>query len=724
MSWHPKIIKDLLAGQYELVVQFYEQRIQSEPDILSHYWYLGLAYLLTDQEEEAQATWLFAIAQDNSHVQESSANPNLLDILENEAQRQEQLQHAQMHCLIRHHIRALAPDCLDNLIRLVKVSIEVQNFDPLLLQEWQLFQWLESAAFEEVDVTLLMRVLMQTMDYPSSEVMRFAQCCLPFIETSPHWVTVLLNAAIKVGDDYEQSHYAADLAEMCYKVAPDNIDVLRHLSRYSSNIGHYSRALEIAQKFYDQAPTLALKFISNYQVLRILTYSGSWLNIKPVIQHHKNLLQEVLALEASQIDWDLKHALIPAIGFLSYLQDNLAENRQFHHQLSHIFQQDLPRLCKDNSQLIRTLTLTQKPLKIGYIAHTFRCHSVGWLCRWLFQHHDRSQFQIVIYFVNQSLKDDFFQTWFQDSVDAVRFCGISAEEIANQIHQDEIDILVDLDSVSLNVTYEVMARKPAPIQVTWLGWDATGLSTVDYFIADPYVLPENAPEFYQENILRLPQTYLAVDGFEVGIPTLNRQDLNIPSNAVIYLSAQTGAKRHPNTIQLQMNILKAVPNSYFLIKGIADEVTLQKLFFHLATEEGVAVDRLRFLPRDPNEYVHRANLTIADVVLDTYPYNGATTTLETLWMEIPIVTRVGEQFSARNSYTFLVNAGITEGIAWTDEEYVHWGVRLGQDETLRQKITWKLRQAKSKAPLWNAKQFTLEMETAYRQMWENYIEKS
>lgn len=123
----------------------------------------------------------------------------------------------------------------------------------------------------------------------------------------------------------------------------------------------------------------------------------------------------------------------------------------------------------------------------------------------------------------------------------------------------------------------------------------------------------------------------------------------------------------------------------------------------------------------PTEAIHRANLQIADVVLDTYPYNGATTTLETLWMEIPLVTRVGEQFAARNSYTFMMNAGITEGIAWSDEEYIEWGIKLGTDENLRKKVRWKLRQSKKTSPLWNGKQFAREMEKAYQQMWKIYV---
>ncbi|MGA9383363.1 MAG: O-linked N-acetylglucosamine transferase, SPINDLY family protein, partial [Phormidium sp.] len=167
-----------------------------------------------------------------------------------------------------------------------------------------------------------------------------------------------------------------------------------------------------------------------------------------------------------------------------------------------------------------------------------------------------------------------------------------------------------------------------------------------------------------------------------------------------------------------------VENSYFLIKGTADEESIKSFFIQIAESEGVSEERLRFLPDVPFEEIHRANLGIADIVLDTYPYNGATTTLETLWMGIPLVTKVGEQFASRNSYTMMMNVGVTEGIAWTDEEYVEWGVRLGKDAGLRQKIAWQLKQSRQTSPLWNGEKFTREMEKAYQQMWLKYCSES
>jgi predicted O-linked N-acetylglucosamine transferase (SPINDLY family) len=432
-------------------------------------------------------------------------------------------------------------------------------------------------------------------------------------------------------------------------------------------------------------------------------------------------LQEIIALNPKLINPILRDYVHSLVGPLMYLQDEPLVYRQLQNKLSSLSQSYLldsllSSRVKENFNLHYP-----RALKIGYIAHTLKKHSVGWLSRWLLYYHNREQFQIYLYLINQQ-EDDITQTWFREKADFVYNLPHFPPKIAAQIEQDEIDILIDLDSLSHAVTCHVMALKVAPVQVTWLGFDASGLPAIDYFIADRYVLPDNAQEYYQETIWRLPQTYLAVDGFEVAVPTLKRDDLGISKDDIIYLTVQTGQKRHPDTIHLQMQILQAVPNSYLLIKGKGDQPVIQQLFKTIAEEYQISLDRLKFLENSPSEEIHRANLSIADVVLDTYPYNGATTTLETLWMEIPIVTKVGKQFAARNSYTFMTNAGLTEGIAWTDEEYVNWGVRLGTDEQLRQQISWKLLQSKRTSPLWNAKQFTKEMEKAYQQMWLKYLE--
>jgi len=291
---------------------------------------------------------------------------------------------------------------------------------------------------------------------------------------------------------------------------------------------------------------------------------------------------------------------------------------------------------------------------------------VGWLSRWLFHYHNRDKFEIYTYFVNQAA-DEITEKWFINNSDYSYNLPAKIEQITAQIRQDNLDILVDIDSLTNNTTYLVMALKPAPIQVTWLGLDASGIPAIDYFIADNYVLPENAQEIYSEKIIRLPNSYLSVDGFEVGVPTRRRTDLNIPDDAIIYLTVQSGLKRTLNMICLQLQILQQVPNSYLLIKGFADKETIRELFLKSADELGISQDRLRFLP-----------------------------------------------------YTFMKNAGISQGIAWSDEEYVQWGIKLGLDQNLREEIRYQLRQSRHISPLWNGKKFTLDMEKAYEQIWQNH----
>ncbi|MBF2079513.1 MAG: hypothetical protein IGR76_13605, partial [Synechococcales cyanobacterium T60_A2020_003] len=409
--------------------------------------------------------------------------------------------------------------------------------------------------------------------------------------------------------------------------------------------------------------------------------------------------------------------LINAGLLVLYFEDAPAQFRPTRNAIAQAAQLHMESLLPN--MVRRQMVPSTRPLKIGYLASTLYRHSVGWLSRWLFKYHNRDRVEVHLYsttpasdFVQQALRAEYGD----------RFHDVPANigAIANQIADDEIDILVELDSLTSLGNCSVVTLKPAPIQVSWLGFDASGIPAIDYYIADSYVLPDDADSYYHEKIWRLPQTYIAVDGFEVYTPTLRRQDLAIPDDAIVYLSSQAGLKRNSHHTRTQLHILNEVPNSYFLIKSFsANPEALSSFFYQLADEVGVASDRLRFLPDFPSEFTYRANLQLADVVLDTYPYNGATTTLEALWMGLPIVTRVGEQFAARNSYTMMMNAGITEGIAWSDEEYVEWGIRMGQDENLRRDVYWKLRKSRHTAPLWNAKQFAREMEAAYEQMWRN-----
>ncbi|NEP81749.1 MAG: tetratricopeptide repeat protein [Okeania sp. SIO3B3] len=730
-EWEEEAKQYLIKGNYSKARTLYEQAIATEPENKSHYWNLGLMLLLQGEEEEAQTTWLLAMAEGEPEqldfwVQE------LIQVLETEADRRVTIADYSVAWAIRHHIRELNPTDINNLLQLIDLSIETELYTGDELTELGIIEILESDSALEIDQELLLHVLQKILNYaafvPSS--FEFTKVCATHIKEPLKFVDILIPFVYEMIYSSTQASLAIRFCEIGLSIAPKNPEIVRAMAGFYLDISEYTKGIEYAKLRYSLTEEMIDKAYDNHVIIKaIMNAGGYWEELHSLIDRQKQILKSLIEEQPSGLGGSPSILrLYNSTFFFPYYQDNPQTNIKLRQQIAKVCQSNIDvgyetvieryRQAKSPQRKIKKAA---KPLKIGYLSHCLRRHSVGWLTRGLFQHYDPERFEFYVYML-ASKQEDPLNKWYIERSTKAEVYGLAGVEVAEKIYEDGIDILVELDSITLNVTCGIMALKPAPVQATWLGWDASEIPTIDYYIADPYVLPENADDYYSEKIWRLPQTYLAVDGFEVSVPTLRRELLDIPSDAIIYFSSQRGPKYNPHTVRLQMQILKEVPNSYFLIKGYGEQESLNRFFLEIAEAEGMAGDRLRFLSRDDLEEIHRANLGIADVVLDTYPYNGATTTMETLWMCIPMVTRVGEQFAARNSYTMMMNAGITEGIAWSDEEYVEWGIKLGKYEKLRQEISWKLRKSKQTAPLWNAKQFTREMEKAYEGMWQRYIE--
>ncbi|MDX2230265.1 MAG: O-linked N-acetylglucosamine transferase, SPINDLY family protein [Leptolyngbyaceae cyanobacterium bins.349] len=713
----------LIDQQYDQAASLYEQAIAADSTQRSAYWYLGLALLLQGQEAEAQMTWLMVMTEgDPAQVDEWTRE--LAAVLTTEANRQAGLEHLSIAWAVRQHLREVCPEDVNNLLHIVALSLKLETFVPVDLAELGLLERLRQAT-TTVDADLVLHLLEALLNqYPHPLIIEFADVCRLHVQPEAY-VEIVLMGALKVAYLNKLAGMAAYLAEFCRELQPENLDILFELPPFYQNSRQYQKGIDAARQAVSLAQELPDRAFASYLLMRgLMNAGGYWDEAVAALGRHEQILQELLADPPIPLDLIRNSRLNTVSFFFPYFRDTPHRDRPIRQQLFDICRANMQwhnREYFDKYQARheewRATPIGDRKLKIGYISHCFHEHSVGWLCRWLLQHHDRDQIELYLYITNYGeLSGDSLRPYFLQLADYARPLDANRIKAAEAIFADDLDILVDLDSITLDVTVNILSMKPAPIQVTWLGWDAIGLSTIDYFLADAYVLPEDAQDYYVENIWRLPQTYVAVDGFEVGVPNLRRDELAIPADAVVYFSGQRGYKRHRDTAKLQMQIIQQVPNSYFLIKGIADEASIQQFFYELADKVGVAHSRLRFLPEVSSEAVHRANLAIADIVLDTFPYNGATTTLETLWMGIPLVTRVGEQFAARNSYTMLKNVGIEEGIAWTDAEYVEWGVRLGTDAALRQTIHWQLKNSRHTAPLWNGKQFARDVEAAYREM--------
>ncbi|MFN9601429.1 MAG: hypothetical protein ACK56T_20645 [Dolichospermum sp.] len=714
-----------------LSIQEYEQNITENPQEVTSYWYLGLALLLGGREEEAQIAWMTPMLEFGEEESEQWLL-QLTEILLNAAQQQETDSQSQLAWVIRQHIREFVPGHINNLLKIIELNIDLEIED-LQTNVNQLIaiisELIEPPIFDEKLLVLVIEKLLRPNPVnPPAFIDKLVESFTPYLINSETTIQLLIDKADAYSHffDYQMSLYFAKIA---YHLRPNNLACLsKIISPLQSLAGsHHKESIDWANKYLEIAQEPIDKILGNHFLLTgFLQSLDDPEKAVQIYQEYKQLLSDLVNNQTeskSLID-------ILAIGaFFLYMEDNPHENRLIRNGLAALCQKmiwkEFPKEINIYQQRFNTPrpALNERPLRIGYVSECFISHSVGYLAWWLLKYHNRQEFDIHLYSLRERIYDPQQQAYKNEFGDHFHQLCPPIVTIADKINEDEIDILVDLDSLTSYSNCVILALKPAPIQVSWLGYDATGFPTVDYFIADNYVLPASAQNDYTEKIWRLPQNYIGIDGFNVGTPTISRESLDIPNDGIIYFSSQTGLKRNPDNIRLQMQIIKQVPNSYFLLKSFrSNHEDLRDFIAPLAEAEGLDLECFRFLPTAPTDMEHRANLAIADIVLDTYPYNGATTTLETLWMGVPIVTRVGEQFAARNSYTMMMNVGVTEGIAWSDEEYVEWGVRLGKDEKLRQEIVWKLRKSRQTSPLWNGKKFAREMENAYLQMWQRYID--
>jgi len=762
-----KAYHQLIQGDYALAAQLYEQEIAQDPERVENYGYLGLTLLLQKRETEAQMVWSSVI---DSPEDIESWTLTLEKLLNAEANRFSTQADLETALFIRQHLNEISPYSIGNLCSLIQISLEqnLKNTDECIFQLIEILQQ-HSGDFLDREVfslkSLIETVIVSTSKkkvdndtVTNQEIKELQKICavdfnvyvpyefLDFLETKLDVEITLVKLILeKVQESLRDEiislilkairqlplQISAVYVRACLSIIPESMPLLKALSSRLQHMYLNLEAAEVATVISEKSSNDLDRMAAYYAVTRSYINSGvKWQEAYNTYAEYKSLA-EIMLEKQEPID-DLGNLFYLATNgvYCNYLLENPVGNHDFLGRLGSYYQREI---CKQLGKLspssqVSKLVNKSRKLRIGYISECIRRHSVGWLSRWLLVNHDLEKYDVFVYSINPT--EDHIQNLIKDSVthfhslpidDEARTLGVRL--VAEQIQNDGIDILVELDMLTSINILAITALKPAPIQVSWLGSDESGIPAIDYFIADPYVLSPQAESYYNTQIWRLPQTYLAIDGFEVGVANIRREDLDIPTDAIVYLCVQECHKLQPDILRTQMKILAQVPNSFLLFKNRAKEADFKPYISEIAISEGISSDRIRLLAKTPTEEVHRANLMIADVILDTYFYNGATTNLEALWLEIPIVTKAGEMFTARNGFALMTNAGITEGIAWTDEEYIAWGVKLGKDANLRQKISSKLRAAKRTAPLWNSKQFAREMETAYTEMWNRYIDQ-
>ena len=315
-------------------------------------------------------------------------------------------------------------------------------------------------------------------------------------------------------------------------------------------------------------------------------------------------------------------------------------------------------------------------LRIGYVSPDFRDHIVGWNMLPLLANHDRACFEIFCY--AQVAHPDALTQRFQAGAEHWRSAvGISHEQLAAQIREDQIDILVDLALHTAHNRLPVFARKPAPVQVTFAAYPgSTGLSTIDYRLSDPFLDPPGTDEsIYSERTVRLPHTFWCYDSLDCGDLPVNA--LPAKSNGCITFGCLNNfCKINDAVLRLWARVLRAVPSSRLLL--LAPEGSHRQHTLDVLGQEGVVHERIEFVTHQSRrkylELYHRI-----DLGLDTLPYNGHTTSLDSYWMGVPVVTLVGQAIVGRAGLSQSMNLQLPELITKTPEQYVEVAVGLAND---------------------------------------------
>jgi predicted O-linked N-acetylglucosamine transferase (SPINDLY family) len=356
----------------------------------------------------------------------------------------------------------------------------------------------------------------------------------------------------------------------------------------------------------------------------------------------------------------------------------------------------------------------ERRLRIGYVSADFRHHVVGRFLVPLWSAHDHKE--VEVYGYSDVADPDELTPRLQGCADFWRsICGISDEQLAEQIRRDRIDILVELALHTRGHRLLVFARKPAPVQVTYLSYCSTsGLDTIDYRLSDPYLDPVGMDEScYSEKTIRLPQTYWC---YEPILPELQPNDLPALKNGrVTFGCLNNYGKVSSAAWSAWRRLLTAMPEARLIVRsGMGSHRDR-------AVQDIPNPERVSFTGRVSLRQYFQQYHEI-DIALDPFPYGGGTTTCDALWMGVPVVTLRGRTAVGRAGVSLLSNAGLPQLIAQDADQYVQIARDLAADLPRLAQLRSTLRQQMEKSPLMDAPRFARNVESAYRQMWRQWCQ--
>jgi predicted O-linked N-acetylglucosamine transferase (SPINDLY family) len=476
--------------------------------------------------------------------------------------------------------------------------------------------------------------------------------------------------ALALKPDFADAHY-------------DRANLLHRLKRYEEALAGYQRALALN-------PRHSFAFGG---VAEMALFAGDWAKVAEI----RPLLEGPQAAAVSPL---------VLLGYGVSPEAQLAATRAF-----------TARRARGTPAPLAGAPYNHQKLRIAYVSGDFNRHPVAYQIAELIEKHDRARFEVIG--ISYGADDGSpIRARLKSGFDAFHdVAALGSRAIAEKMRALEIDIAVDLNGHTLGARLDIFHHRPAPVQATWLGYPATvGADFIDYVLADATVLPEGMDAFYSEKIVRLPFTYWPGVGARVVGPAPSRKEVGLPDEGFVFSALNNHWKITAALFDVWMRLLAGTPGSLIWLK---DGEETQKVHFRAAAAtRGIAPERLVFAPPLDDDAAYLARHAVADLFLDTNPYNAHATASDALLAGIPVLTFAGEGFHARVAASLLNALDLPELVTGSVSEYESRALQLARDPSRLSALRARLAQNRHSQPLFDTGRATQGLEAAFLAMQE------
>ena len=538
----------------------------------------------------------------------------------------------------------------------------------------------------------------------------FERCCRQVVSATPNSANAHFNLGVSLGMQ-DKVYDAIQSYRQAVKLKPDHVLALFNLGHSLQRVflleealSCYTRVLDIKSTPADHVPPNFNATVQHY-LANVLKAQGK---MKEALAHYRQALDLNPAMTGAHSDMLLALNYDPPDAE-SVFDEHVKWGKRHGYTGANPFQH-------------RRTQGSDRPLRVGYVSPDFYRHAVTFFFEPLLANHDRSRVVPVCYSLSRK-SDDVTVRLRALSAQWRDVFTMSDEQVAGQIHADGIDILVDLAGHMGENRLTIFSRKAAPIQVSWLGYpNTTGLTAIDYRLTDVQADPPGSTDrFYTERLFRLSRGFLCYRPPE-SAPAVGQPPF-IAAGAITFGSFNNLSKISPGTIELWASILHAVPHSRLILKNASfTDIPTRQPYYREFEKHGIVRDRLDFRGLDRDLADHQSVYNEIDIALDPFPYNGATTTCEALWMGVPVITLAGTTHAGRVGVSILTQMEMTEFIAAGHDDYLRIAVDLANDPARLSELRRGLRTRMAASPLCDAKSFARAVEDAYGTMWQNLCE--